>query len=286
MAEPDAALPPLREIIARHGLSARHSLGQHFLLDLNLTRRIARAAGELSQGTTVEIGPGPGGLTRALLAEGAARVIAVERDARCLAALKDIAAAYPGRLEAIEADALEVALADLGTTPRRVVANLPYNIATALLIGWLRALAADPGAAESLTLMFQKEVADRLLAQPRTKDYGRLSVLTQWLCGTRRLFNLPKDAFTPPPKVMSTVVQLVPRPEPLAPAQLASLERVSAAAFGQRRKMLRQSLKPLGVDPLMLCEQAGIDPTARAEELPVADFCALARATVELSSRS
>jgi len=277
VAEPAAALPPLREVIARHGLSARRGLGQHFLLDLNLTRRIARAAGELSRGTTVEIGPGPGGLTRALLAEGAARVIAVERDARCLAALADIAAAYPGRLEVVEADALEVALAGLGTPPRRVVANLPYNVATPLLIGWLRALAADPGVAESLTLMFQKEVADRLLATPRTKDYGRLSVLTQWLCETRRLFNLPKEAFTPRPKVMSTVVRLVPRPEPLAPAELTTLERVTAAAFGQRRKMLRQSLKPLGVDPLALCEQSGIDPTARAEELSVAEFCALAR---------
>lgn len=270
-------LPSLRETIARHGLSARRSLGQHFLLDMNLTRRIARAAGKLDDGTTVEIGPGPGGLTRALLDEGAARVVAVERDARCLAALTELAGAYPGRLDLIEADALELPLDSLGTRPRRLVANLPYNIATELLVRWLEAVSDDAGVAESFTLMFQKEVADRLSAAPRSKAYGRLSVLSQWLCRVEPLFNVPKEAFTPPPKVASSVVRLAPRAEPAHPADPAVLQRVTAAAFGQRRKMLRQSLKSLG-DPAALTEIAGVVPTARAEELGVAEFCALARA--------
>jgi 16S rRNA (adenine1518-N6/adenine1519-N6)-dimethyltransferase len=284
--EPAPDLPPLREVIARHGLRARKALGQHFLLDLNLTGRIARApggflegpAGELSQGSVIEVGPGPGGLTRALLAAGAAHVVAIEKDRRCLAALAELEAAYPGRLELIEADALKIDAARLGRPPRRIVANLPYNISTPLLLSWLSALAAQPGAFAGFVLMFQKEVAARLTARPRRKAYGRLSVITQWLCEARLLFEVPARAFTPPPKVTSAVVGLRPRPEPLAPASLPSLERVTAAGFGQRRKMLRQSLKSLDVDVAELLAAAKVAETARAEELEVADFCALARA--------
>jgi 16S rRNA (adenine1518-N6/adenine1519-N6)-dimethyltransferase len=271
-ASPD--LPPLRDVIGRYGIGARRALGQHFLLDLNLTRRIARAAGDLAQGTVIEIGPGPGGLTRALLELGAREVIAIERDDRCAAALAELAAAFPGRLTVLTADALETDASRLGAPPRRIVANLPYNIATPLLLQWLDAI----GAFASLTLMFQKEVADRLTARPRSKDYGRLSVLTQWLTEPRRLFDIPARAFTPPPKVTSTVVQLTPRPAPLSPARRDDLERVTAAAFGQRRKMLRQSLKSLAADPAALLAQAAVPETARAEELDVAQFCALARA--------
>ena len=269
-----AALPPLREVIARHGLAARKSLGQHFLLDLNLTRRIARAAGDLSQGTVIEVGPGPGGLTRALLEGGARHVVAVERDERCLAALAEIAAVYPGRLEVIAGDALELRAAELGPAPRKIVANLPYNVSTALLLNWVR----EAGALGNLTLMFQKEVAERLLARPRSKDYGRLTVITQWRFRVKALFDIPARAFTPPPKVTSTVVELTPRAEPLAPCRMAALEQVTAAAFGQRRKMLRQSLKSLGLDPAALIAAAGAPETARAEELEVAAFCAMARA--------
>lgn len=266
-------LPPLREVIAAHGLAARKSLGQHFLLDLNLTGRIARVAGDLTKGTTIEIGPGPGGLTRALLEAGARQVIAIERDDRCLAAQAEIAAAYPGRLEVIAGDALETDAAALGVAPRRIVANLPYNISTALLLRWLPHITAF----DSLTLMFQKEVVDRLTALPRTADYGRLTVITQWLCEVRPQFNISPKAFTPPPKVESAVVRLTPRPQPLAPAEFAVLEKVTAAAFGQRRKMLRSSLKPLGNVEALL-EAAAVVPTARAEELTVEQFCALARA--------
>jgi 16S rRNA (adenine1518-N6/adenine1519-N6)-dimethyltransferase len=271
-------LPPLREVIARHGLSARKGLGQHFLFDLNLTGRIARMAGPLESGTTIEIGPGPGGLTRALLAEGAAKVIAIEKDKRCLDALGEIGEAVGARLQVIEADALAQDPAKLGPPPRRIVANLPYNISTALLIGWLRLVASQPDALESLTLMFQKEVAERLVARPRTKSYGRLAVISQWLCEIAPLFDIPPQAFVPPPKVVSTVVRLVPRPAPLAPARFASLEAITAAAFGQRRKMLRQSLRSLGKDTAALIEKAGVQETNRAEDLPVQDFCALARA--------
>lgn len=276
MSEATAApdLPPLREVIARHGLGARRSLGQHFLLDLNLTRRIARAAGDLSAGTVIEIGPGPGGLTRALLETGARQVIAIERDERCADALSELADAYPGRLSLMMADALEVDANGLGTPPRRIVANLPYNVATPLLLKWLATIDAFAG----LTLMFQKEVALRLTAEPRSKDYGRLSVITQWLTEPRRLFDIPARAFTPPPKVVSTVVQLTPRRSPLSPADRATLERVTAAAFGQRRKMLRQSLKSITPDPAALLACADVPETARAEELTVAQFCALARA--------
>jgi 16S rRNA (adenine1518-N6/adenine1519-N6)-dimethyltransferase len=274
MAEPPAdGLPPLKQVIGRHGLSARRSLGQHFLFDLNLTGRIARAAGDLSTGTTIEVGPGPGGLTRALLDAGAARLIVIERDDRAVAIQEEIAAHYPGRLEILAADALTVDIAALGEPPRRIVANLPYNISTVLLLAWLRRAEAF----ESLTLMFQKEVVDRLAAAPGSPDYGRLSVITQWLCTVRPQFNVAREAFTPPPKVASTVVRLVPRPAPLAPARMETLERVTAAAFGQRRKMLRSSLKTLG-DADALLAATGITPTLRAEDVPVEGFCALARA--------
>ena len=252
-------------------MGAKRSLGQHFLLDGNLCDRIARLAGDITRTSVIEIGPGPGGLTRALLGRGAARVIAIEKDIRCIAALGELAAGYPGRLEIAEADALKVDPAQLGTRPRRMVANLPYNIATALLIRWL------PGIAdfEGLHLMFQKEVAGRLTAGPGTKAYGRLSIITQWLAEVRFEFNISNEAFTPPPKVASSVVSLTPRPVPLAPAEWESLEKVTAKAFGQRRKMLRSSLKPLNLDFAAL----GVAPTARAEELSVEQFCAIARAT-------
>ena len=267
-----AALPPLRETIARHGLDARKRFGQHFLLDLNLTRRIARAAAPLDGGTTIEIGPGPGGLTRALLLEGAARVVAVEVDPRALGALAELQAAADGRLEVIEADALRIDAASLGPAPRRIVANLPYNISTALLVRWLQS--AD--AIEDMVLMFQKEVVDRLVALPRTKDYGRLSVLAQHVCEVRRLFDIPPSAFVPPPKVVSSVARLTPRPAAERLADLAPLEKVTAAAFGQRRKMLRGSLSGLFDDPTAILEGLGLSPTARAEELGVADFVRLA----------
>ena len=271
-------LPPLRDVIAAHGLDARKSLGQNFLLDLNLTGRIARGAGNLAGQTVYEVGPGPGGLTRALLAEGAARVVAVERDPRCLAALAEIAAAYPGRLEVVPGDALEIdeaaLFADAG--PVKVVANLPYNVGTALLVKWLRPPAWPPWWA-SLTLMFQKEVALRLVAPPGDPDYGRLSILTQWRARPRLLFDVGPKAFVPPPKVTSTVVSILPREAPLADASLEALETVTAAAFNQRRKMLRASLRGLGEAEALL-EAAGIPPTSRPEDLPVEAFCALARA--------
>ncbi len=275
---PAAALPPLRETIAKYGLGARKALGQHFLLDLNLTGRIARAAAPLDRGTVIEIGPGPGGLTRGLLDEGARKVIAIEKDRRCLEALREVAEAYPGRLEVLEADALEIDVSQLGDAPRQIVANLPYNVSTALLLQWLTLLARDSSALTRLTLMFQKEVAERLNAAPRSKDYGRLSILSQWLCDIDLVFDVPKQAFTPPPKVISTIASLTPRAEPLAPADMPTLERVTAAAFGQRRKMLRQSLKSATPDATGLLAQCGIAETKRAEELSVADFCALARA--------
>ncbi|MFI4948088.1 MAG: 16S rRNA (adenine(1518)-N(6)/adenine(1519)-N(6))-dimethyltransferase RsmA [Alphaproteobacteria bacterium] len=267
-------LPPLREVIARHAIAARKSLGQNFILDLNLTRRIARAAGPLAGASVIEIGPGPGGLTRALLAEGARVVIAIERDPRCLAALAELAAGYPGRLHLVAGDALALDPAALSDSPRKIVANLPYNIATALLLRWLERI----GDYQNLTLMFQREVALRLVAAPRTPAYGRLSVLVQWLCEPKILFDLPPRAFVPPPRVTSSVVRLTPRSSPLAPAAKPALERVTSAAFGQRRKMLRSSLKMLGVPVEPLLASAGIAPTARAEELSVAQFCALARA--------
>lgn len=267
-----AGLPPLRETIATHGLDARKRLGQHFLLDLNLTRRIARAAAPLDQGTVIEVGPGPGGLTRALLLEGATRVVAIEVDPRAVDALRELQAAAGGRLEVLEADALAIDLATLGPAPRRIVANLPYNVSTPLLTGWLHK--AD--AITEMVLMFQKEVVDRLAASPRNKDYGRLSVLTQHVCAVERLFDIAPSAFVPPPKVVSSVVRLTPRPAAGRLADLRPLEKVTAAAFGQRRKMLRGALGGLFADPTQALETLGLSPTARAEELSVADFVSLA----------
>ena len=272
--EPTHPLPPLRDVIARHGLAARRTLGQHFLLDLNLTARIAGAAGDLDGMEVLEVGPGPGGLTRSLLAAGAERVVAVERDQRCVAALAELAAAWPGRLEIVEGDALAIDEAALFGGPAMVVANLPYNVATALLFKWLDRVELFRG----FVLMFQKEVADRIVAAPGGKTYGRLSVMAQWRCRARPLFEIPARAFTPPPKVTSTVVALTPRPAPLAPAEPEALARVVAAAFGRRRKMLRAALKGLVGDPASLLAEAGVAPTARAEELDIAAFCALARA--------
>ena len=270
-------LPPLREVIKRYGLSAKKSLGQNFLLDLNLTGRIARAAGPLRGVNVIEIGPGPGGLTRALLSEGARHVIAVERDERAVAALAQISERYPGRLEVIAGDALTTDLRIyIGNAPARVVANLPYNIATALLVGWLTREPWPPWY-DRLVLMFQREVAERITAAPGSKNYGRLSVLAHWRTQPRILFDVAASAFVPPPKVTSSLVELVPRPTPLA-CDADALQRVTAAAFGQRRKMLRQSLKSLGTDPLPLLTQAGIAPTARAEEISLEGFVALARA--------
>lgn len=267
-------LPPLREVIAAHGLAPKKSLGQNFLFDLNLTAKIARAAGAESGGTFYEVGPGPGGLTRALLAEGAGKVIAVERDARCLPALEEVAAAWPGKLEVISADAMALDEASILPPGTRVAANLPYNVGTALLIKWLTVESWPPVWA-SLTLMFQKEVAQRITAQPGTEHYGRLSVLAQWRCTAKILFDVNRGAFVPPPSVTSSIVRLEPRAEPLAPCNLPDLEKITAAAFGQRRKMLRQSLKPLGGEAL--AAKAGIDPTARPEDLTIAQFAALAR---------
>jgi 16S rRNA (adenine1518-N6/adenine1519-N6)-dimethyltransferase len=268
-----AGLPPLREVIAAHGLDARKRLGQHFLLDLNLTRRIARTAAPLDQGLVIEVGPGPGGLTRALLLEGAGRVVAIEIDPRAIGALKELQAVAGSRLELVEADALKIDLATLGAPPRRIVANLPYNVSTALLVGWLHQ--ADHVC--DMVLMFQKEVADRLAAQPRSKDYGRLSILAQHVCTVQRLFDVAPSAFVPPPKVVSSVVRLRPRPEGRL-ADLRPLERVTAAAFGQRRKMLRSSLAGVFGSPVAVLDKLGLAPTARAEELSVRDFVRLAEA--------
>lgn len=268
-------LPPLREVIAAHGLSAQKSLGQNFLFDLNLTRRIARTALPMAGFTIVEIGPGPGGLTRALLAEGAEKVIAVERDRRALPALAEIAAHYPGRLEVIEGDALAIDFAARIKGPAKIVANLPYNIATPLLIGWLSQEPWLPWFS-SLTLMFQKEVAMRIAAAPGSEAYGRLSVISQWRCEARKLFDVNRSAFTPPPKITSSIVQLVPRAKCDPPCELTKLERVTAAGFGQRRKMLRQSLKSVFERPEDVLLPLGLAPTARAEELKVSDFARLA----------
>jgi len=269
-------LPPLREVIKRHQLSARKSLGQNFLLDLNLTARIARAVGPLEEATVIEIGPGPGGLTRALLALGAKRVIAIERDERALAPLQEIAAHYPGRLDIICADAMTFDPRPLlGQRRAKIVANLPYNIATALLIGWL-SVEPWPPWYDIMVLMFQREVAERIVAQEGTEAYGRLAVLANWRTETKILFDISRAAFVPPPKVTSSVVRLIPRAEPL-PCDRKALEQVAAAAFGQRRKMLRQSLKSLGADPARLAAAAAIDPTRRAETIPLAGFVAMAR---------
>ncbi|MGD0532063.1 MAG: 16S rRNA (adenine(1518)-N(6)/adenine(1519)-N(6))-dimethyltransferase RsmA [Methyloceanibacter sp.] len=277
MSAPDG-LPPLREIIRASGLTARRSLGQNFLLDFNLTRRIARAAGPLAEATIVEVGPGPGGLTRALLLEGAHRVIAIEKDERCLPALRDIAERYPGRLEVIADDARTVDYGRLDLqAPARIVANLPYSVATPLLVGWLK---TDPWPPwfDRLVLMFQREVALRIVARPGTKDFGRLAVLSQWRTEPRILLTLPGAAFTPRPKVESCLVELVPKEASDPACDVAKLERVTAAAFGQRRKMLRSSLRQITRDSEALLEELGIDPRARAEELQIADFCRIANA--------
>ncbi|HWP26438.1 MAG TPA: 16S rRNA (adenine(1518)-N(6)/adenine(1519)-N(6))-dimethyltransferase RsmA [Xanthobacteraceae bacterium] len=269
------ALPPLREVIRRHGLRAKKSLGQNFLLDLNLIDRIARAAGPLQGVTVFEVGPGPGGLTRALLAAGA-RVIAVERDERAIAALAELGAHFAGRLTVIAGDALEFDPRPHLRGTARVVANLPYNIATQLLVRWL-SVEPWPPWYDRLVLMFQREVAERIVAAPGGKSYGRLSVLAQWRTQAKILFDIKSSAFVPPPKVTSSLVDLIPRASPLA-CDLKALERVTEAAFGQRRKMLRQSLKPLAADPLPLLVAAGIDPAARAEQVPVEGFLRLANA--------
>ena len=281
-------LPPLRAVIAAHGLMPKRSLGQNFIFDLNLTRRIAREA-DVAGATVYEVGPGPGGLTRALLAEGAARVIAVERDQRAIPALSDIAAARPSRLEIVPADALAVnertLLSGLGVAkPVPVVANLPFNVGTALLIKWLSA--AWPPWWASLTLMFQREVAERICAGPGDSAYGRLSVLAAWRTQARILFDVSRSAFVPPPKVTSAVVRIEPLPAPRHEAELRDLEMMTAAAFGQRRKMLRGSLKTLTPDAETLLETAGVPPTARPEQLDLAQFCALARAYRQIKSRA
>ncbi len=268
------SLPPLREVIARHGIRAKRRLGQHFLLDLNLCRRIVRAAGDIGGRTVVEIGPGPGGLTRSLLETEVARVIAIERDPRCIDALSELSDRYGDRLHVLAGDALDVDMSSLAADGRiAIVANLPYNIATPLLIGWLRTVDSISG----MTLMFQKEVAERITAAPGNGAYGRLSIITQWLCEAVRAFDVAPTAFVPPPRVTSTVVNLVPRDAPLAPADMAALEAVTAAAFGRRRKMLRSALGGLVEDPEAFLAREGIAATARAETLPPEAFCALAR---------
>lgn len=271
-------LPPLRDVIAAHGLSARKELGQNFLLDLNLTARIARVAGDLADTTVIEVGPGPGGLTRALLAAGARKVIAIERDARALPALAEISAAYPGRLEVIAGDALTIDYRGLADGPMKLVANLPYNIATPLLTGWL----GDPWppAFESFTLMFQREVAERICARPGEKAYGRLGVLCGWRTEARIAFDVSRNAFTPPPNVTSSVVHLIPKPD-AAEVPVKALEMVTRAAFGQRRKMVRQSLKGLPLPVEALLKAGGLTGEERAETLSVATFIALAQTLAE-----
>ena len=269
-------LPPLREVIAAHGLSARKALGQNFILDLNLTSRIARAAGDLAGSDILEVGPGPGGLTRGLLAEGARKVVAVEKDPRCLPALAEIAAHFPGRLDVIQGDALEVDLSGRLRPPVRIVANLPYNVGTELLIRWLSPPEWPPFWT-SLTLMVQREVAERIVARAGDDAYGRLAILAQWRTEPRIVLDLPPQAFVPPPKVSSAVVHLDALPAPRFPADARTLSRVTAAAFGQRRKMLRASLRGLSPDIEAHLEAVGIPPTERAERVPLEAFCALAR---------
>ena len=265
------AQPPLREIIQRHGLDARKKLGQHFLLDENLTAKIARQAGDLAGRHVIEIGPGPGGLTRALLDTPAAKITAVELDPRAAQAIRDLATAHPGRLDLLEADAMQTDLVAISQAPRHIIANLPYNVATPLLIGWLRQAAAW----ERLTLMFQLEVAERIAASPDTEPYGRLSVLAQWTCTVALVMRIPPAAFTPPPKVFSAVVGFIPKPEQPDPALFRAMEKLTAAAFGQRRKMLRGSLRELGGEAFLA--KAGIEGERRAETLTIAEFDRLAQ---------
>jgi len=270
----DMALPPLADVIRRHELAPRKSLGQHFLLDPGVTDRIAASAGDLSAATVIEIGPGPGGLTRSLLNAGAAHVVAIEKDRRCVGALQELVAAAQGRLTIEEADALRADEIALAPEPRKIIANLPYNIATELLLKWLQ----EPTRFECMVLMFQKEVARRIAASPGGREFGRLSVKAQWLCQCELLFDLRPGAFTPPPKVSSTVLRLTPYKKPLFDADVQALEAVTAAGFGQRRKMLRSALKRLGIPPESILEPAGIDPTRRAETLEIEEWCTLARA--------
>ena len=272
------SLPPLRDVIRTHNLAADKRFGQHFLTDPNILARIAAAPGALAGRTVIEIGPGPGGLTRALLEAGAERLIAVEIDPRCVAVIGELSDSVPGKIELIEADALTLDVQQLGAAPRQIVANLPYNVATPLLIAWLKAIAEDATAIEGMTLMFQREVADRLVAKPGAKTYGRLSVMTQWLTRSQKLFDLPGGAFTPPPKVVSSVVSLAPSNAAPGLEVFTAMERVVAAAFGQRRKMLRQSLKVLGCPPESILDPAGIDGARRAETLDIAEFVRLAEA--------
>ena len=273
-------LPPLREVIATHDLVAKRQLGQNFLLDLNLTAKIARLAGDLAGADVLEIGPGPGGLTRGLLVEGARHVVAVEKDPRCIAALNEVAAAYPGKLTVVEGDAMEIDVASLLTPPIRIAANLPYNVGTELLIRWLTPKVWPPFWS-SMTLMFQREVALRITARPGDDHYGRLAILCQWRAEAKIVMHLPPEAFTPAPKVHSAVVHLSRLEAPRYPADEKVLSRIVAAAFNQRRKMLRSSLKSLRPDIEALLESVGIPPTARAEEISLERFCALARAYVE-----
>jgi 16S rRNA (adenine1518-N6/adenine1519-N6)-dimethyltransferase len=265
-------LPPLREVIAQYELMAEKSLGQHFLLDLNITRKIARFAAPMTDGCVIEIGPGPGGLTRALLLEGAKKLYVIEKDRRCIEALQDIAAHADGRMDIISGDALEIAVSGIGQAPRRVVSNLPYNISTVLVLHWLGELYQSPGCITDMVLMFQREVGERLTAKPGNKNYGRLTVIVGWMCEVKTLFHLPGAAFTPPPKVESSVLRLTPRPTPLFPADMKKLEKLTAAAFGQRRKMLRTSLKQIWPDAESVLAACGIDPTLRAEDLPITDY--------------
>ncbi|MEM0946238.1 MAG: 16S rRNA (adenine(1518)-N(6)/adenine(1519)-N(6))-dimethyltransferase RsmA [Pseudomonadota bacterium] len=271
------ALPPLRDVIARHGLSARKALGQNFLLDLNLTAKIARSAGDLGSHDVLEVGPGPGGLTRGLLAEGARRVVVVEKDPRCVPALEEIAASYPERLEIVQGDALDAQVLDRLLPPVRIVSNLPYNVGTELLTRWLDPPTGPPFW-HSMTLMFQREVADRIVAGPGSRTYGRLSVLANWRSDARIVMELPPEAFTPPPKVRSAVVHLTRLETPRFPADSTVLKRVVAAAFNQRRKMLRTSLKSISPDIETILETAGVRATDRAEQVSVEAFCAIARA--------
>lgn len=264
-------LPPLREVIAAHGLAARKGLGQHFLLDLNLTKRIVAQAGDLSGVSVIEVGPGPGGLTRPLVQSAAKKIIALEMDKRCVIALEQVVEASGGKLEVVPGDALKADCLALAPAPRAVISNLPYNVGTQLLLGWLK----DMPQYQSLTLMFQAEVVDRILAKPGTKAYGRLAVISQFCCDCKRVMSLPARAFTPPPQVDSAVVHMVPRASRPADVDLKKLEAITAAAFGQRRKMLRASLKPLGGEELL--KRAGIEASQRAEELPLAAFENLAR---------
>jgi len=277
--DPVQSLPPLRDVIAEHGLAARKGLGQHFLLDLNLTLKIARAAGDLTAGTTVEVGPGPGGLTRAILSAGAGRLIAIEKDDRCIAALAPLVDAAAGRMTLLNEDALKVDYRAVGPPPLKIISNLPYNVGTPLLVGWLE----KAEAIASMTLMFQKEVAERITAPPGTDHYGRLSVLCNWRCRTDYLFTLPARAFTPPPKIDSAVVQLTPYDTVPYPGRMDLLQRVTAAAFGQRRKTLRRSLAQLGVPVDMLLERSGIDGSLRAETIDIEGFGRLTEAFEALS---